>query len=80
MVYKVNFPNKTNLPLDKTFFKRNRVCVGTPSYMNVRDVSGSFTLKHGTYVIIPSTFEPEEEGEFLLRIFTENVMQVKLIQ
>ena len=48
--------------------------------MNVREVSGSFTLTQGTYVIIPSTFHPDEEGEYLLRIFTENVIQVRRIQ
>ncbi len=30
-----------------------------------------FTLDPGTYILIPCAFKPGDEGEFLLRIFTE---------
>lgn len=34
-------------------------------------VSCRFKLDPGHYLIVPSTFEPNEEGEFLIRVFSE---------
>ena len=34
-------------------------------------MSGRFKLPPGNYLIVPSSFKPEEEGEFILRVFTE---------
>lgn len=40
-------------------------------------VSCRFKLPPGHYLIVPSTFDPNEEGEFLIRVFSEqrNVME-----
>ena len=40
-------------------------------YINKREVTGRFRVKPGNYILIPSTYEPDREGEFLVRIFTE---------
>ncbi|XP_060903155.1 calpain-5-like [Labrus mixtus] len=45
--------------------------VGGSTYINSRSVSVRIELKEGRYVIIPTTFDPGLEGEFLLRIFTD---------
>ncbi|KFM60824.1 Calpain-5, partial [Stegodyphus mimosarum] len=39
-------------------------------YAMSRNVFQRCSLKYGRYVIVPTTFEPGQEGEFLLRIFT----------
>ena len=59
------------VPLDTDFFKYNRSCARSKVFVNLREVSRRFRLPPGAYVIIPSTFNPDEAGDFLLRIFTE---------
>ncbi|XP_038073620.1 calpain-B-like [Patiria miniata] len=56
--------------LDKSFFQNNSLKVRSDSFLNTREMTGRFKLPRGRYCIIPSTFEPNKEGEFLIRIFT----------
>lgn len=58
-------------PLDVNFFKYNASVGRSQAFINLREVSARFKLDPGSYVIVPSTFEPDEEGEFLLRVFSE---------
>jgi len=53
------------------FFKYNASCARSKAFINLREVSGRFRLPPGNYIIVPSTFKQEEEGEFILRVFTE---------
>lgn len=44
-------------------------------YKFIREISGSFKVKPGSYVLIPTTFDPDcEDCEFMLRIFTEHAL------
>ncbi|XP_026743601.1 calpain-A-like isoform X2 [Trichoplusia ni] len=58
-------------PLDINFFKYNASVGRSQAFINLREVSARFKLDPGSYVIVPSTFEPDEEGEFLVRVFSE---------
>ena len=58
-------------PLPTEFFRYNASAARSPTFINLREVSCRFKLPPGTYCIIPSTFEPGEEAEFILRVFSE---------
>ncbi|KAK7133097.1 hypothetical protein R3I94_015100 [Phoxinus phoxinus] len=58
--------------LQKDFFLYNSSIARSKSYVNIREATERFCLKPGEYVIIPSTFDPHKESEFLLRVFSEN--------
>ncbi|XP_078667908.1 calpain-B-like isoform X5 [Branchiostoma floridae x Branchiostoma belcheri] len=56
--------------------KKRDVCTRRPaatsgSYINLREVTKRVKLPPGNYIVMPSTFKPNEEAEFLLRIYTE---------
>ncbi|XP_030071108.1 calpain-3 isoform X5 [Microcaecilia unicolor] len=57
--------------LQKDFFLYNASKARCQSYINMREVSERFRLPPSEYVIIPSTYEPHQEGEFILRVFSE---------
>ncbi|XP_066550331.1 calpain-3 isoform X4 [Amia ocellicauda] len=61
--------NKQHMPKD--FFLFNASKARCKSYINLREVTQRFRLTPGEYVIIPSTYEPHQEGEFILRVFSE---------
>ncbi|XP_011333302.2 calpain-A isoform X2 [Ooceraea biroi] len=71
-IYHLENPERLPKPLDMSFFKYNPSIGRSPAFINLREVTCRFKLPPGVYCIVPSTFDPNEEGEFLLRIFSEN--------
>ncbi|XP_004083493.1 calpain-3 isoform X1 [Oryzias latipes] len=61
-----------NQHLQKDFFLYNASKAKCKAYINLREVTERFRLPPGEYVILPTTFKAHEEGEFLLRVFSEN--------
>ncbi|XP_060809686.1 calpain-C isoform X2 [Amyelois transitella] len=54
-----------------TFFKGTKSTINS-QYTNSRQVSHRCELDSGAYLIIPTTFEPREEADFSLRVFSSN--------
>lgn len=50
---------------------------GSSIFINAREVFAKLELDPGRYVVLPSTFDPNVEGEFMLRIFTEKKAKAK---
>eukprot|EP00105_Crassostrea_gigas_P020929 XP_011439856.1 PREDICTED: calpain-B isoform X5 [Crassostrea gigas] len=58
-------------PLPVDFFKYNASCAKSNNFINMREVCTRHKLPSGQYCIIPSTFQPHQQGNFLLRLYTE---------
>uniref|UniRef100_A0A3Q3VR95 Calpain-3 n=1 Tax=Mola mola TaxID=94237 RepID=A0A3Q3VR95_MOLML len=60
-----------NQHLQKDFFLYTASKAKCKTYINLREVTERICLPPGEYIIIPTTFEPHQEGEFILRVFSE---------
>ncbi|KAL2083283.1 hypothetical protein ACEWY4_021056 [Coilia grayii] len=57
--------------LHKNFFLRNASKARSETFVNLREVCSRFCLPPGEYLILPSTFEPNKNGDFAVRVFSE---------
>jgi calpain len=73
-VYKVSGPIEGKL--DGNFFRRHRQVVNTGKYINQREVTLTADLLPGHYVLVPSSYNKDKDGTFLIRIFTEKTIDV----
>ncbi|CAH8497486.1 unnamed protein product [Dicrocoelium dendriticum] len=74
-IYALSGRSDRDGPLGKAFFIANTSVARSPSFTNMREVVGRHKLPPGEYVIVPSTFQPNEEAKFILRIFSECACQ-----
>lgn len=55
----------------KDFFRYHASKARSRTYINTREVSERFTLPPGDYLLVPTTFQPHHEADFLVRMFSE---------
>ncbi|EDS33975.1 calpain B [Culex quinquefasciatus] len=72
VIYRITEEDLRNKPIPMKFFKKNEYRIVARSiFINSREVSCRLKLNPGLYLILPSTLQQNEEGEFLVRIFSE---------
>ncbi|RXN35118.1 calpain-2 catalytic subunit-like protein [Labeo rohita] len=79
-IYKVpnEFKGHNNIHLGPDILL-NQPTAKVNSFTKLREVGERFKLPPGEYVIVPSTFEPNCNGSFILRVFTEKEATASLI-
>ncbi|UMM25914.1 hypothetical protein L5515_005533 [Caenorhabditis briggsae] len=74
-VYDMNNAGGSRGRLSKQFFAANKSAMRSAAFINLREMTGRFRVPPGNYVIVPSTFEPNEEAEFMLRVYTNGFIE-----
>nr|CAD7438599.1 unnamed protein product [Timema bartmani] len=64
-------PSRTPKPLTAKFLAQSRAVASSLPFINLREVTCRVRLQPGVYCIVPSTYNPNEEGEFIIRVFSE---------
>uniref|UniRef100_A0A4W6DNL7 Calpain-2 catalytic subunit n=1 Tax=Lates calcarifer TaxID=8187 RepID=A0A4W6DNL7_LATCA len=72
-IYEVpdEYAGQRSIHLNRNFFLRHASAARSETFINLREVCSRFCLPPGEYLIVPSTFEPNKNGDFCVRVFSE---------
>ena len=71
----LQFSGQRNIHLNKNFFLRHAAAARSETFVNLREVCTRFLMPPGEYLILPSTFEPNQNGDFCVRVFSEKQVE-----
>ncbi|XP_072906357.1 calpain-2 catalytic subunit-like [Hemitrygon akajei] len=71
--------DQINTQLKEEFFKNHQPCAISKNFVNTREVVIRHALPPGQYLVVPSTFEPNKDGDFAVRVFTMKHAEVQAI-
>uniref|UniRef100_A0A087YL75 Calpain 2, (m/II) large subunit, like n=1 Tax=Poecilia formosa TaxID=48698 RepID=A0A087YL75_POEFO len=74
------FSGQMNVHLDRNFFVRHASAVRSETFINLREVCSRFVLPPGEYLIVPSTFEPNKDGDFCIQVFSEKQADFQVLE
>ncbi|KTF88697.1 hypothetical protein cypCar_00010020 [Cyprinus carpio] len=60
-----------------SFFRNARLVGKNESYINTREIMEFFRFKAGEYLIVPSTYKPNEAASFLLTVYSKTEAIIK---
>ncbi|XP_073682927.1 calpain-1 catalytic subunit-like [Garra rufa] len=60
-----------------SFFRNARLVGRNESYINAREIMELFPFKAGEYLIVPSTFQPNEAASFLLTVYSKTKASIE---
>uniref|UniRef100_A0A8C4QW96 Zgc:55262 n=1 Tax=Eptatretus burgeri TaxID=7764 RepID=A0A8C4QW96_EPTBU len=66
--------------LNRSFFDHHASAARSEVFINMREVCSRHRLPPGEYLIVPSTFEPNEEADFILRVFSEQPSTTEYVE
>uniref|UniRef100_A0A3B4B9Q3 Peptidase C2 calpain domain-containing protein n=1 Tax=Periophthalmus magnuspinnatus TaxID=409849 RepID=A0A3B4B9Q3_9GOBI len=72
------FHGQSEVHLDKNFFLTHASAARSETFINLREVCNRFRLPPGEYLIVPSTFDPNLNGDFCIRVFSEKQQQTEV--
>uniref|UniRef100_A0A8C2PSW8 Calpain 2, (m/II) large subunit b n=1 Tax=Cyprinus carpio TaxID=7962 RepID=A0A8C2PSW8_CYPCA len=67
--------SQRDVHLDKNFFLTHAQKARSETFVNLREVCTRFKLPPGEYLVVPSTFEPNKDGDFCLRILSNGLIE-----
>jgi calpain len=71
VIYQMGPPGSAPKPLPNNFFQGSKVAESTDEYKRRRENSKRVRLPPGTYCLVPTTYEKDEEADFIIRVFSE---------